>query len=237
MAKAKVIELSEQELIDIVDRYDYLSTILEKKVLPATERLEKLDKEKINIDILVKELNTTKNFLGKLSTQLTDETKLKIETYLNNKVVEILKDAFENNETLKSNITKISNNSIYFKKVLEQDEKNIKTFKKMLGIKGLVFSTLFGILIGFFIGMAFFRFQEQPKRIENFIDLHGAILKDKVIFKTQGNERIELIYKNTYLNPGSFIDDIKIVKITNKEVIFYSFRDAETKSWNFAPLK
>lgn len=237
MAKAKVIELSEQELIDIVDRYEYLSTILEKKILPTTQRLEKLDAEKLNIELLVKELTSTKDFLGKLSTHLTDETKLKIETYLNNKVVVILKDAFVNNKTLESNIKKISDNSIYFKDILEEDEKNIKAYKKMLGIKGLVFSSLFGILIGFFIGMAFFRFQEPPKRIENFIDLHRAILKDKVIFKTQGNERIELIYKNTYLNPGSFIDDIKIVKITNKEVMFYSFRDAETKSWNFTPLK
>lgn len=234
MAKAKVIELSEQELIDVVDRYEYLSTLLGNKILPATEKLEKLDKEKINIDDLIKELTTTKDFLGKLSTQLTDETKQKIETYLNNKVVVILKDTFENNETLKSNINKIAQNSIYFQKVLENDEKNLKTYKKMLGIKGLVFSSLFGILIGFFIGMAFFRFQEIPKRIENFLDLHAAILLNEVTFLTQKNERIQLIYNNILLNEGSFIDDIKVVKISNSQVTFYSFRDGETKSWNFS---
>ena len=75
MAKAKVIELSDQELIDIVDRYEYLSTLLENKTIPTIQRLEKLDKEKSNIDILVKELNMTKDFLQKLSTKLTDETK------------------------------------------------------------------------------------------------------------------------------------------------------------------
>ncbi len=234
MAKAKVIELSEQELIDVVDKYEYLSTLLGNKILPATEKLEKLDKEKINIDDLIKELTTTKDFLGKLSTQLTDETKQKIETYLNNKVVVILKDTFENNETLKSNINKIANNSIYFQKILEQDEKNLKAYKKMLAIKGLIFSSLFGILIGFFVGMAFFRFQETPKKIENFLDLHAAILKDKVSIQAQKNERIQLIYNNILLNEGSFIDDIKVVKISNLQVTFYSFRDGETKSWNFS---
>jgi hypothetical protein len=234
MAKAKVIELSDQELIDIVDRYEYLSTLLENKTIPTIQRLEKLDKEKSNIDILVKELNTTKDFLQKLSTQLTDETKQKIEAYLNNKVVVILKDTFENNETLKSNINKIANNSIYFQKILEQDEKNLKTYKKMLGLKGLIFSSLSGILIGFFIGMAFFRLQEVSKRIENFIDLHSAILENKVSFQTQKNERIQLIYNNIFLNEGSFVDDIKVVKISNSQVTFYSFRDGETKSWNFS---
>ena len=234
MAKAKVIELSDQELIDIVDRYEYLSTLLENKTIPTIQRLEKLDIEKTNIDTLVKELTSTKDFLGKLSTQLTDETKQKIETYLNNKVVVILKDTFENNETLKSNINKIANNSVYFKKILEQDEKNLKTYKKMLGLKGLIFSSLSGILIGFFIGMAFFKFQEVPKRIENFIDLHSAILENKVSFQTQKNERVQLIYNNIFLNEGSFIDDIKVVKISNSQVTFYSFRDGETKSWNFS---
>lgn len=234
MAKAKVIELSEQELIDVVDRYEYLSTLLESKTIPTIQRLEKLDNEKTNIDILVKELTSTKDFLGKLSTQLTDETKQKIETYLNNKVVVILKDTFENNETLKSNINKIANNSIYFKKIIEQDEKNLKAYKKMLGLKGLIFSSLAGILIGFFIGMAFFRFQEPPKRIENFLDLHSAIFEDRVTFQTQKNEKIQLIYNNTFLNEGSFIDDIKVVKISNLQVTFYSFRDGEIKSWNFS---
>lgn len=234
MAKAKVIELSDQELIDIVDRYEYLSTLLENKTIPTIQRLEKLDKEKSNIDILVKELNTTKDFLQKLSTKLTDETKHKIETYLNNKVVVVLKETFQNNETLKSNINKIANNSIYFQKILEQDEKNLKTYKKMLGLKGLIFSSLSGILIGFFIGMAFFKFQEVPKRIENFIDLHRAILENKVSFQTQKNERVQLIYNNIFLNEGSFIDDIKVVKISNSQVTFYSFRDGETKSWNFS---
>lgn len=234
MAKAKVIELSDQELIDIVDRYEYLSTLLENKTIPTIQRLEKLDKEKSNIDILVKELNMTKDFLQKLSTKLTDETKQKIEAYLNNKVVVILKETFENNETLKSNINKIANNSIYFQKILEQDEKNLKTYKKMLGLKGLIFSSLSGILIGFFIGMAFFKLQEVPKRIENFIDLHRAILENKVSFQTQKNERIQLIYNNIFLNEGSFIDDIKVVKISNSQVTFYSFRDGETKSWNFS---
>lgn len=234
MAKAKVIELSDQELIDIVDRYEYLSTLLENKTIPTIQRLEKLDNEKSNIDILVKELNTTKDFLQKLSTNLSDETKQKIEAYLNNKVVLILKDTFENNETLKSNINKIANNSIYFQKILEQDEKNLKTYKKMLGLKGLIFSSLSGILIGFFIGMGFFRLQEVPKRIENFIDLHRAILENKVSFQTQKNERIQLIYNNIFLNEGSFIDDIKVVKTSNSQVTFYSFRDGETKSWNFS---
>ena len=104
----------------------------------------------------------------------------------------------------------------------------------MLGLKGLIFSSLSGILIGFFIGMAFFRLQEVPKRIENFIDLHSAILENKVSFQTQKNERVQLIYNNIFLNEGSFIDDIKVVKISNSQVTFYSFRDGETKSWNFS---
>ena len=82
--------------------------------------------------------------------------------------------------------------------------------------------------------MAFFRFQEPPKKIENFLDLHSAILKDRVTFQTQKNERIQLIYNNTFLNEGSFIDDIKVIKISNSQVTFYSFRDGETKSWNFS---
>ena len=91
MARAKVIELSEQELIDIVDRYEYLSTLLNSKITPNINRLEQLENERINIDVLVKELTSTKEFLGKLSTNLSNDAKQKIETYLNNKVVEVLK--------------------------------------------------------------------------------------------------------------------------------------------------
>lgn len=115
MARAKVIELSEQELIDVVDRFEYLSTLLNSKIIPNINRLEKLEQEKINIDTLVKELNSTKDFLSKLSTHLSNDAKQKIETYLNNKVVEILKNAFENNEILESNISKIADNSLFFK--------------------------------------------------------------------------------------------------------------------------
>ena len=64
MAKAKVIELSDQELIDVVDRYEYLSTLLENKTIPAIQRLVKLDTEKTNIDTLVNVLTTTKDFLS-----------------------------------------------------------------------------------------------------------------------------------------------------------------------------
>ena len=47
MARAKVIELSEQELIDIVDRYEYLSTLLNSKITPNINRLEKLESQEI----------------------------------------------------------------------------------------------------------------------------------------------------------------------------------------------
>ena len=50
MARAKVIELSEQELIDVVDRFEYLSTLLNSKITPNINRLEKLEQEKININ-------------------------------------------------------------------------------------------------------------------------------------------------------------------------------------------
>ncbi len=49
MARAKVIELSEQELIDVVDRFEYLSTLLNSKIIPNINRLEKLEQERINI--------------------------------------------------------------------------------------------------------------------------------------------------------------------------------------------
>ncbi len=126
MARAKVIELSEQELIDIVDRYEYLSTLLNSKITPNINRLEKLEQERINIDVLVKELTSTKEFLGKLSTNLSNDAKQKIETYLNNKVVEVLKNAFENNETLESNISKIADNSLFFKTLMDNCEMAMK---------------------------------------------------------------------------------------------------------------
>ena len=128
MAKAKIIELSEQDLIDVVDRYEYLSTLLENKTIPSIQRLEKLDKEKPNIDNLISELTTTKDFLQNLSTQLTDETKKKIEIYLNTKIVAILKDASKNNETIKNNIDKITYNSMYFRKILQQDEETLEAY-------------------------------------------------------------------------------------------------------------
>ena len=70
MAKAKVIELSEQELIDIVDRYEYLSTLLNSKITPNINRLEKLENERINIDVLVKELTSTKEFLAAVNAKV-----------------------------------------------------------------------------------------------------------------------------------------------------------------------
>lgn len=234
MAKAKIIELSEQDLIDVVDRYEYLSTLLENKTIPSIQRLEKLDKEKPNIDDLINELTTTKDFLQNLSTQLTDETKKKIEIYLNTKIVAILKDASKNNETIKNNIDKITYNSMYFKKILQQDEKTLETYKKLLGMKGIVFSSLISIVIGFFIGIAFFIYQKEPLiKIENLKELHRAILDKRIKWEIHTNEKLLLVFNSFVVNEDSFIDDIKLIKLTERTATFYSYRDGERKTFTF----
>ena len=230
MAKAKVIELSEQELIDIVDRYEYLSTLLNSKITPNINRLEKLENEKINIDILVKELTSTKEFLGKLSTNLSNDAKQKIETYLNNKVVEVLKNAFENNKTLESNISKIADNSLFFKQVLESDQKHLRAYKKIVGYKALILSSIIGIFLGFFASIFFYKYHEISNRIENFSDLYKAINEKRIITMIEDSKTI-LVYDNKkIIKEGDFIDDIKVVKITDTYITFYSFRDGTSST-------
>ena len=210
MAKAKVIELSEQELIDVVDRYEYLSTLLNSKITPNINRLEKLENEKINIDILLKELTSTKEFLGKLSTNLSNDAKQKIETYLNNKVVEVLKNAFENNKTLESNISKIADNSLFFKQVLESDQKHLRAYKKIVGYKALILSSIIGIFLGFFASIFFYKYHEISNRIENFSDLYKAINEKRIITMIEDSKTI-LVYDNKkIIKEGNFIDDIKV---------------------------
>lgn len=230
MAKAKVIELSEQELIDIVDRYEYLSTLLNSKITPNINRLEKLENEKINIDILLKELTSTKEFLGKLSTNLSNDAKQKIETYLNNKVVEILKNAFENNEILESNISKIADNSLFFKQVLESDQKYLRAYKKIVGYKALILCSIIGIFLGFFASIFFYKYHEISNRIENFSDLYKAINEKRIITMIEDSKTI-LVYDNKkIIKEGDFIDDIKVVKITDTYITFYSFRDGTSST-------
>ena len=230
MAKAKVIELSEQELIDVVDRFEYLSTLLNSKITPNINRLEKLEQEKINIDILLKELTSTKEFLGKLSTNLSNDAKQKIETYLNNKVVEVLKNAFENNKTLESNISKIADNSLFFKQVLESDQKHLRAYKKIVGYKALILSSIIGIFLGFFASTFFYKYNEIGSRIENFSDLNKAI-EEKRVRSTLEDFKIVLVFdsKKT-IKEGDFIDDIKVLKITDTYITFYSFRDGTTST-------
>lgn len=230
MARAKVIELSEQELIDIVDRYEYLSTLLNSKITPNINRLEKLENEKINIDILLKELTSTKEFLGKLSTNLSNDAKQKIETYLNNKVVEVLKNAFENNKTLESNISKIADNSLFFKQVLESDQKHLRAYKKIVGYKALILSSIIGIFLGFFASIFFYKYHEISNRIENFSDLYKAINEKRIITMIEDSKTI-LVYDNKkIIKEGDFIDDIKVVKITDTYITFYSFRDGTSST-------
>ena len=230
MARAKVIELSEQELIDIVDRYEYLSTLLNSKITPNINRLEKLEQEKINIDTLVKELNSTKDFLSKLSTNLSNDAKQKIETYLNNKVVEVLKNAFENNKTLESNISKIADNSLFFKQVLESDQKHLRAYKKIVGYKALILSSIIGIFLGFFASIFFYKYHEISNRIENFSDLYKAINEKRIITMIEDSKTI-LVYDNKkIIKEGDFIDDIKVLKITDTYITFYSFRDGTTST-------
>ena len=230
MARAKVIELSEQELIDVVDRFEYLSTLLNSKITPNINRLEKLEQEKINIDTLVKELNSTKDFLSKLSTNLSNDAKQKIETYLNNKVVEVLKNAFENNKTLESNISKIADNSLFFKQVLESDQKHLRAYKKIVGYKALILSSIIGIFLGFFASIFFYKYHEISNRIENFSDLNKAI-EEKRVRSTLEDFKIVLVFdsKKT-IKEGDFIDDIKVLKITDTYITFYSFRDGTTST-------
>ena len=230
MARAKVIELSEQELIDVVDRFEYLSTLLNSKITPNINRLEKLEQEKINIDTLVKELNSTKDFLSKLSTNLSNDAKQKIETYLNNKVVEVLKNAFENNKTLESNISKIADNSLFFKQVLESDQKHLRAYKKIVGYKALILSSIIGIFLGFFASIFFYKYNEIGSRIENFSDLNKAI-EEKRVRSTLEDFKIVLVFdsKKT-IKEGDFIDDIKVLKITDTYITFYSFRDGTTST-------
>ena len=134
----------------------------------------------IIIDTLVKELNSTKDFLSKLSTNLSNDAKQKIETYLNNKVVEVLKNAFENNKTLESNISKIADNSLFFKQVLESDQKHLRAYKKIVGYKALILSSIIGIFLGFFASTFFYKYNEIGSRIENFSDLNKAIEEKRV---------------------------------------------------------
>ena len=230
MSKAKVIELSEQELIDIVDRYEYLSTLLNSKITPNINRLEKLENEKINIDILLKELTSTKEFLGKLSTNLSKDAKEKIETYLNNKVVDVLKNAFENNEILESNISKIADNSLFFKQVLESDQKYLRAYKKIVGYKALILCSIIGIFLGFFASIFFYKYHEISNRIENFSDLYKAINEKRIITMIEDSKTI-LVYDNKkIIKEGDFIDDIKVVKITDTYITFYSFRDGTSST-------
>ena len=230
MSKAKVIKLSEQELIDIVDRYEYLSTLLNSKITPNINRLEQLENEKINIDILLKELTSTKEFLGKLSTNLSNDAKQKIETYLNNKVVEILKNAFENNEILESNISKIADNSLFFKQVLESDQKHLQAYKKIVGYKALILCSIIGIFLGFFASIFFYKYHEISNRIENFSDLYKAINEKRIITMIEDSKTI-LVYDNKkIIKEGNFIDDIKVVKITDTYITFYSFRDGTSST-------
>ena len=149
---------------------------------------------------------------------------------MNNKVVEILKNAFENNEILESNISKIADNSLFFKQVLESDQKHLQAYKKIVGYKALILCSIIGIFLGFFASIFFYKYHEISNRIENFSDLYKAINEKRIITMIEDSKTI-LVYDNKkIIKEGNFIDDIKVVKITDTYITFYSFRDGTSST-------
>ena len=128
-AKAKRILVSDTQLVDIIDKYEFLMFNLNTQITPTVNKMIELQKELQDIDVL---LNKTSD-LSKSLEQIT----LKIEKTTN----VILNQKIE--KAVEIEVVKIS-------KILDDilNKQNQKTFKKIL-----ISSSLSCLIIGCFMGI------------------------------------------------------------------------------------
>lgn len=130
-AKAKSILVSDTQLVDILDKYEYLMLHLNTKIEPTITKMIALQKELHNIDRLLDKTSNISKSLEKMTLKIEETTNV------------ILNEKIE--KRVEIEVVKIS-------KILDDilNKQNQKTFKKIL-ISSSLSCLIIGYLICFFL--------------------------------------------------------------------------------------
>lgn len=130
-AKAKSILVSDTQLVDILDKYEYLMLHLNTKIEPTITKMIALQKELHNIDRLLDKTSNIYKSLEKMTLKIEETTNV------------ILNEKIE--KRVEIEVVKIS-------KILDDilNKQNQKTFKKIL-ISSSLGCLIIGYLICFFL--------------------------------------------------------------------------------------
>ncbi|MCT7645396.1 hypothetical protein [Aliarcobacter butzleri] len=129
--KSKGILISDTQLIDIIDKYEFLMLHLNTQITPTINRMIQLQKEVQNLDVILNKTKDTNEILTKINLKIENTTN----QILNEKIDEAVKIKTDEKLKILDEIIEKQNQTIYKKQLF------------LISISCLVL----GVLIGYFL--------------------------------------------------------------------------------------
>ena len=129
--KSKGILISDTQLIDIIDKYEFLMLHLNTQITPTINRMIQLQKEVQNLDVILNKTKDTNEILTKINLKIENTTN----QILNEKIDEAVKIKTDEKLKILDGIIEKQNQTIYKKQLF------------LISISCLVL----GVLIGYFL--------------------------------------------------------------------------------------
>ncbi|MCT7616671.1 hypothetical protein N5U05_02865 [Aliarcobacter butzleri] len=111
--KSKGILISDTQLIDIIDKYEFLMLHLNTQITPTINRMIQLQKEVQNLDVILNKTKDTNEILTKINLKIENTTN----QILNEKIDEAVKIKIDEKSKILDEIIQKQNQKIYKKEV------------------------------------------------------------------------------------------------------------------------
>ncbi|MFX4232659.1 hypothetical protein ACOL24_02245 [Aliarcobacter butzleri] len=129
--KSKGILVSDTQLIDIIDKYEFLMLHLNTQITPTINRMIQLQKEVQNLDVILNKTKEIENALNQINLKIENSTN----QILSEKIDEAVKINIDEKSKILDEIIQKQNQTIYKKQLF------------LISISCLVL----GVLIGYFL--------------------------------------------------------------------------------------
>lgn len=206
-----VVMLNKNELENIVDKYEYLHTLLKTDISVFIENQEKLKDLDSNVSEVGAKLMAVNHVLSNSSKTLSEQAVKEIENNLQYSIINTIKNYFINNKDLTINVKRICKDNIDLKRLLENQNATEYKYKKLISFKSNIFSFLFGML---FISSFVFLFFTSIK--------NSFIIDDVSLLNKKNKEFYEYLIANDFLferiNDKSYISFPKDSKLTQENI-------------------
>lgn len=129
--KSKGILVSDTQLVDILDKYEFLMLHLNTQITPTINKMIQLQKEVQNLDVILNKTKEIENALNQINLKIENSTN----QILNEKIDEAVKINIDEKSKILDEIIQKQNQTIYKKQLF------------LISISCLVL----GVLIGYFL--------------------------------------------------------------------------------------